>query len=466
MSESNQVSSNLSRTAFDDRISLIRPRGLMLRVLTATSLAFAFDNADQAAMGIVAPAVRGSLNVGLNEVGLLISVTYFGLFLGAVTGGYISDRYGRLFLMRWSLTLASIGALSHLLVGGMSDFLLIRFLSALGMGGLYVSSLTYVAEMSQRKDRGYRIAITYFIGQIGAVILVTSARFIIPIDEDAWRYVIGIGGLGLIALVPMIGLPESPLWLFERGRLDEAEAALTRLERRSGIADRVGSASANSDSTNISLSQLREDETEKALTGKVKSRWVELFRGSLLLPTFVLIAVWVLYSSITMTYAGWLPTILGLQGFTSEDLLTISALAFWGAPLGALLSLFVVRRIPRFRLWAYIVVLAAICGVILSVAPSGGIIAVSAFIQYALFGLFAPILNALVADSYPTGVRARGTGLTFSAGRLTNVLAPLTLAVALGALGHVVVGWYLMTAWLLIGVAGAVMHQRMKVAQV
>lgn len=447
------TSTGLTPDELETRLARIPPRGVMRRLLVATALAFAFDNADQAAMGIIAPAARSDLGVGLNEIALLVSVTYLGLFAGAVAGGYVSDRIGRLRLMRHSLVLASVGTLGHVFVSGMTDFVALRFVSAVGMGGLYVASLTYVAEVTATDRRGSRIALTYFFGQIGATLLVTSARFIIPLDPAAWRYVVAIGGLGLLVLAPMVRLPESPAWLLAKGRVADAAAAVAVLER----SVRPGDGTPAPDSASAPVAAIS---TELDPLSRRRPAWTELFGRDLAPTTLLLVAVWVVYSSITLTYAGWLPTILELQGFSTESLLTISAVAFWGAPVGALLSLFIVDRVPRFRLWAIVVVLAALCGVTLSVAPAGVAIAVAAFTQYALFGLFAPVLNTLVADSFPTQVRASGTGVAFSAGRLTNVIAPFTLAVVLAALGHVVIGWYLMTAWLVIGVAGLLLRRR------
>ena len=66
-------------------------------------------------------------------------------------------------------------------------------------------------------------------------------------------------------------------------------------------------------------------------------------------------------------------------------------------------------------------------------------------------GATAPLIAAYTAEQFPTDLRARGSGIGYSAGRVTNVIAPFTIAVALAAAGFLAVAWAGFAAWALIG---------------
>jgi putative MFS transporter len=63
-------------------------------------------------------------------------------------------------------------------------------------------------------------------------------------------------------------------------------------------------------------------------------------------------------------------------------------------------------------------------------------------------GCFAPILNTVMAESFPSNLRTTGSGVAFGSGRLSNLIVPFTVATVISTLGYAIVGWYILIAWL------------------
>ncbi|MEU7811735.1 MFS transporter [Pseudonocardia sp. NPDC049154] len=423
------------------RLARLPTRGMSRRLVVAMAIAFFFDLGDQGALGIAAPAMRAQLGFELSDIALLVSSTFVGLLIGALTGGRLADRIGRLPVMWASLAVASVGSGLHVLMNDLVAFAVLRVVSAIGMGALFVVAVTYLVEMSPTHRRTTRTAIAYFVGMMGTAVIATTARFVIPLGPDGWRVVFAIGALGLLLLPLLKRLPESPLWLASRGRLDDAYAALQKFE--------AGTAPVETLPPPQPLAVPAPARQAAQSTGA----WRDLFRGSLLSPMLLLIVVWIVFSMLTQTFNSWLPTILQLRGFSGETLLTITAVALYGAPLGSLAAFLLGTRFRRRAMLAGVTAAAALSGILFGLVPAAGLVATATFAQFFLIAWFAPMLNATMAESFPSRLRSSGSGTAFGAGRLANIVAPFTVAAALTALGPGFIGWFMVVGWIVVGVA-------------
>ncbi|QIX53738.1 MFS transporter [Rhodococcus sp. DMU1] len=442
---SETVPASLDAASTAARLSRLPARGMALRVMVATAAAYFFDLYDQSAFGIVAPAMRVSEGFSLNNIATLVSVTFTGMLIGALIGGRIADRHGRLPILRVGLVLASLGSLGHVFASGLITFGAFRLVTAIGMGIIFVVAMTYLAEVSPVHRRGSRIALTAFFGGIGGATVAVLGRTIIPLDPDAWRWLFAIGGLGLLALGLLVRLPESPLWLLSRGRADEAEQELQRLER--GVERAVGTLPP------VVIENIVHEVAadEESVEG---SGWRGAFRGKMLRPTILLMAIWIVYSTVTQVFSVWLATILQMRGFDSETLLTITMVAIVGAPVGMLLATAFADRLPRKVQFFGVAVIAGIVGLLFGIVPAAGVIGALAFAHFMLIAWFSPVLNAAMMDEYPSALRSTGAGVAYSSGRLWSIIFPFTVAAALSAYGAGIIGWVLLTAWMLVAILG------------
>ncbi|WP_458683508.1 MFS transporter [Prescottella equi] len=436
---------SLDASAASARLSRLPAKGLALRIMVATAAAYFFDLYDQSAFGIAAPAIRRSEGFSLNNIATLVSVTFAGMLLGALIGGRVADRFGRLPIIRLGLVLASLGSLGHVFASGLITFGVLRLLTATGMGMIFVVAMTYLVEMSPADRRGSRVALTAFFGGVGGAVVAVLGRIVVPLSAEAWRWLFAVGALGLLALALTVRLPESPLWLLSTGATGKAEQELQRLER--GV-ERVAGTLPPATVEDTAVQVAATEESAKT------SGWTGAFRGKFLRPTILLMAIWIVYSTVTQVFSVWLATILQLRGFDSATLLTITMVAVVGAPVGMLLAYAVADRLPRKAQFIGVAVLAGVVGLLFGIVPAAGVIAVLAFIHFVLIAWFSPVLNAAMMDEYPSALRSTGSGVAYSSGRLWSIVFPFTVAAALNAYGAGIIGWVLLVAWGLVAILG------------
>ena len=152
------------------------------------------------------------------------------MFLGAVTGGWISDQLGRkralLLTTAWYSGFSLLNAAVHDTAG----LSITRLLTGVGLSAMTVIGMTYISEMFPAKQRGAYQGWVMTIGLIGIPVTAYVARFTVPIARWGWRLVFIWGAMGLLVLLFSNHLLESPRWYENQGKLAEADAVLGPME--------------------------------------------------------------------------------------------------------------------------------------------------------------------------------------------------------------------------------------------
>jgi putative MFS transporter len=151
----------------------------------------------------------------------------------------------------------------------------------------------------------------------------------------------------------------------------------------------------------------------------------------------------------------WAPTILDLRGFSVSLALTVTTLILVGPVVGAVIATLLADRLPAIRVAVSAGMAAAIAGALFGLSGSVVVIAIAGLVHFVLTGIFYPLLNKVMSEQWPTDLRARGNGISWSAGRLASIFAPFALAAALAALGASVIGWVLFGLWVVSATAVA-----------
>lgn len=420
-------------------------------VLFTMSVAVFFDIADQQGISFVAPSMRQALGFSVADIATLVSATYLGMLMGANVGGYLSDRIGRIRVIRISMPIASLGTLSYSLAQDLPTFWILRLFSGVALGALYVAAVTYTLEASPPSRRDSRVAAVSFFGTCAGVALAWFSRFAIPLGADCWRLVFAIGGVGLLVVIPAASLPESPLWLITRGRMSAAETAMNRLE---------GARSSRRKPDPVEPNSSRPTIEDTARNHRTLSSYTELWRHPLRRSTALLIGLWVFFQLAVLTFGTWLPTILQFRGFDSEQLLTINAVAIFGAPVGGLLAVVLSRFCSRTALMVGAALTAASAAVLFGAVTQASIVTAAAFVLYSISGMFIPLAASSTAAQYPTRLRTTGSGLGFSIGRLASIVAPFVVASILATAGEQAIAWVLTSSWIVVGTVSIGLRQR------
>ncbi|MCB0964938.1 MAG: MFS transporter, partial [Acidimicrobiales bacterium] len=199
--------------------------GVAAVVMTA-GLLFGYDQ------GVIAGALHGlksDFDIGTTVTEIITSWVTLGALGGALVAGFLADRWGRRTTILAAAVLFTAGAIVEAVAPGPGVLVVGRLIVGFGVGVASVAAPLYAAEMAPAHLRGrfvsmYQLAIT--IGILVAYVVDQALT-----DSDAWRAMLGASAVpGVLLLVAMWPMPDSPRWLLSKGRRDEAANALTKVE--------------------------------------------------------------------------------------------------------------------------------------------------------------------------------------------------------------------------------------------
>jgi sugar porter (SP) family MFS transporter len=113
---------------------------------------------------------------------------------------------------------------------GLTIFILMRFAAGIGVGMASMLSPMYIAEISPADKRGRNVAINQLTIVVGILITNLVNYSLADSGPEAWRWMFGLGLVpSLLFLLGVIWLPESPRWLMQAGKNEQARAVLQKI---------------------------------------------------------------------------------------------------------------------------------------------------------------------------------------------------------------------------------------------
>ena len=359
---------------------------------------------------------------GLPDQAAFASATFAGLFFGTILFSQVADRYGRraifTFALLWYAAATVVMATQDTRLG----VILWRFIAGLGIGVELVTIDAYISELVPKELRGRAFAINQAIMFVAVPVVAGLSYLLIPLEPfgvAGWRWVVLLPALGAIVVWWIrLAVPESPRWLAQHGREEDAERVTAQLEAR--VAASLGQ-------------ELPPPSQPRVEEGS--ANFSEIWRPPYRRRT-IMLAVFNFFQTIGFYgFGNWVPALLAAQGtsFTkSGQYAAIIAIIF---PLGPLACSLIADRIERK--WQ---IVAAACGT----AAFGLLFAQqSEPALLILFGVLITTSNNLLSYSYhayqaelfPTRVRARAVGFVYSFSRLSTVFTSFMIAFFLNAFG-------------------------------
>ncbi len=208
--------------------------GWHTKVVFALGFAWLLDSLEASIIGSVLGILKKLWQFTPLQGSLTVSVWLIGIMVGAVVFGYLADKYGRKPMFIITLLWYSLATVACAFSENIWVFISLRFLAAVGIGGEYAAISSAVVEFIPRKSRGKIDAFIMSLWPLGAIasslVVMLALKLFSP--AVAWRagFLIAVG-LAFFALYIRRHLPESPRWLMDRGRLDEANQILEEAER-------------------------------------------------------------------------------------------------------------------------------------------------------------------------------------------------------------------------------------------
>jgi putative MFS transporter len=387
-----------------------------------------FDLYDIFLGGLLGAVLTPLFHLSTFETALIIGSGFFGMFIGAIVLGVVSDYIGRRSMYMIDLLIYSLFSLIAAFAPNFIWVVIFRFLAGIGLGAEPPLTDIYMGEMIPRHARGRYTAWCYTLGFFGVPLAGFVGRFVVKgsfLGLDGWRWLLIVGSLGaLIVWLLRRNLPESPRWHEIRQDEAAANAALTSMEEQ--IMREHG------------LKELPEPQPV-VVEPQTRATIAEIFSGVYAKRTIML---WIFQILQTVGYYGFgslAPVVLTAKGFSVVTSLGYTALSFLGYPLGSFISIFLVERVERKWLIVISALLIALLGLSFGFATSAIVLVISGFLLTTVSNIFSNAFHIYQAEIFPTRMRGTAVGIAYSLSRLVSAILPFAALPVLKSLGPVAV---------------------------
>jgi MFS transporter, AAHS family, 4-hydroxybenzoate transporter len=381
-------------------------------VLCLSTMLLFLDGYDSTGIAFAAPHIAREWHIAPSSFGTVFAVGPVGMLIGSIGFGYMGDWVGRKPAIISSTLCFGIAILLMPLCTSLGELALVRFISGLGIGGLFPLGLVLAQEFMPRRARSTGAAIANAGYGIGITVCGLIAATFIP--RFGWPVVFWLGGGAAVLICPILWmwLPESIKFLVvKRQRPDQVARMIGRLK--------PGTRTKGDDQY-----FLGDDERLFGLGRPSLFALGQLFEGRLAWMTPLLWLSYVASSATVFFLSLWGPILVEALGVKpSAAAVAISAAAFGGL----IASLVLARIIDRFG--AIAIVVMPLCAAPL--IASLGMLKLSELSYIAMMfvvGFFSTGghagLHSIAGIFYPSACRSTGTGWALSVSRLGTIGGP------------------------------------------
>jgi AAHS family 4-hydroxybenzoate transporter-like MFS transporter len=390
---------NISRYIDDRPLSVFQ-----LRVICLCAFVVGLDGFDAQALGFVAPALAKDLHLAPGALGPVFGASLFGVMIGSLLFGAIADYLGRRWLVIAGVPVFAVGSLATSRAASVSDLVILRFVTGLGLGGVLPNAIALTGEYSPQRRRTLLIMLMFMSVSLGSAIGGSVAAKLIT--AYGWQIIFVIGGILPLILCPVLiaWLPESLslLALDERsnGRL---RALLMRIDPSAGFAADVGFTIAEETGKGFLLPQL--------------------FTNRRLVPTLLLWTMFFMNMLDIYFLNSWLPTLTHGVGLDVQAAIAVGIAFQLGGMLGTIGLGLLIQRLGFHRVLFLTYIAGFVSIVTIGLAGAWLPILVPAVFVAGVAVIGGQIgCNAYAARIYPTYIRATGIGWALGIGRFGSIL--------------------------------------------
>ncbi|WP_408960392.1 sugar porter family MFS transporter [Natrinema sp. 74] len=217
--------------------------GLFVVVISALAalngLLFGFDTGVVSGALLYMSETFPQLEANAFLQGTVVSGAMAGAIVGAAFGGRLADRLGRRRLILIGAVLFFVGSFIMAVAPSVPILIAGRVLDGVGIGFASVVGPLYIAEIAPAKIRGSLVTLNNVAITGGILVSYITNQFIASLAIDAglsWRVMLGLGMVpAMILFVGIIFMPESPRWLVEQDREQQARSVLSRIRNGANI---------------------------------------------------------------------------------------------------------------------------------------------------------------------------------------------------------------------------------------
>jgi MFS family permease len=351
------------------------------KALAGSVVGYAMDGFDLLILGFMLPAISAELQLNAWEAGSLVTWTLVGAVAGGIIFGALSDRFGRIRVLTWTIVLFALFTGMCAFAHGFWDLLIYRTIAGIGLGGEFGIGMALAAEAwpaSKRARASSYVALGWQAGVLGAALL---TPLLLP--SIGWR------GMFMVGVIPAL-----VAWLI-RSKLHEPEAFVRSAAKRKTILE--------------SFRLLVKD----SATAKVSAGIV------------------ILTSVQNFGYYGlmiWMPSFLSQQlGFSLTKSAAWTAVTILGMAIGIFAFGHLADRIGRKPSF-YLFQVGAVSMVFTysTLSDPGVMLWVGAVMGMFVNGMLGGY-GALMSEAYPTEARATAQNVLFNVGRGVGGFGPIVV---------------------------------------
>ena len=395
------------------------------------------------------------------RTGLIVSIFCIGCAIGGIAFSKLGDTYGR----RIALVIVTIVYVVGIVISIASidkwyQYFIGRIISGMGVGGISIYSPLLISEVSPKHIRGTLISCFQLMITLGIFLgYCTNYGTKTYTNSVQWRVPLGLGfAWALFMVAAMFMVPESPRYLIEKGRLEDAKRSVA-VSNKVSIDDPAVQAEVDLLTVGV--------ENERAAG---EATWAELFstRGKVFQRLVMGIMLQSLQQLTGANYFFYYGTTI-FKSIGLEDSFQTSIIIGVVNFASTFVGIYFVERFGRRRclLWGAIgmiccfVVFASV-GVtklwpegadhkdISSKGAGNAMICFTCFFIFCFSTTWAPIAYVIVAESFPLRVKAKGMSVSVAANWMWNFLLGFFTPFITGAInfyyGYVFMGC-LVFAW-------------------
>lgn len=405
------------KITFSQAVSAGPVRLFQLTVVAMVLLVLVLDGMDAQALGLVVPSIIAEWGVDRAEFGTSLTASLLGAGIGALLGGWLGDRFGRVNMLFASALFFGVTTMASSQADTMETLAALRLLGGLGFGAAGPNGLALASEWTPERFRTYVIALLSVGTPGGGTIAAGIAPFLL--DDFGWRGLFAIfGGASiLIGFLALLLVRETPSWLLAKGREDAANRTARRI-----FGDEIELLPEPAGPTGTA---------GLAGTADAAGERIGLFHPG---HTRLTLGVAIAFSACTAIVYGltlWGVVLFTSRGFTQDQAIGV---IFWAGLMsvaGALAGGPVVRILgSRGTMAASSAITFAAIVILflmvehLSAAPDGAALAV-VYVMAGLTGGVASLaistIYAMMALGYPVSCRSSGIGLGMLLGRIGGI---------------------------------------------
>lgn len=431
-------------------------------LLALCGWAVSSDAIEVLSVSFMLPSAQCDLKLSSEDKGWLNAIIFVGMMVGGYFWGSMADKFGRRSVLMGSLTVNGLGGLVSSTSQVFWLFLIMRFISGVGVGGSIPVIFSYFTEFLPKQRRGTMISALATFWMMGNIIAAGLAWAVIPHPElgyfsekftyNSWRIFVAICTIPSLTSAAMFAfMPESPKFFLTMGQERKALDSLRTINRVNGRSGPLQISRLILTKDKDGIVQL-EDSIEEKSTFREGARHLlhqtqELFGRTLLRTTVIMI---VINFTLSFGYYGlwmWFPEIFSrvekyggspcshptINTTSSNETTTCNGIpndwvffegfmtALSNLP-GNILTILIMDKVGRKPLLATSMVLAGVTVFFLPIVHSK----VQNLLISCAFGAVTTVgwnaIDVLQAELFPTAVRSTAFGLQSGVGRIAAIL--------------------------------------------